>query len=253
MTGHEYLERVLKKQTVSSGTISQMQSTRDAIESALRKAIGWGPRFYYAGSYGKDTMLAAYHDLDLVVYFSSDVNKTLKDIYWVVFRALRSAGYVVQQKDVAIRLPYEAGFNVDVVPGRAMSSDFIYANLYRSSVDSRLQTSIKTHIDAVRGSGLRGTMRLMKLWNVRHDLGVRSFFIELLVNRVLAGRSVTGYDNKLAAMFSFIAANIESVRIVDPANSNSVISDLMSTATKQHVAWQARAALDARYWSEVVW
>jgi hypothetical protein len=256
MTSHEYLEGVLKNQVVAPATITSMQQTRDQIEGVLRKVFGWGPKIYYAGSYGKDTMIAAYHDLDIVIYFPSTTAApldTLKAIYWAVYNALRSAGYQPQQKDVAIRLPYQEGFYVDVVPGRAIDEAFYYANLYRSEVDSRLQTSIKTHIDTVKTSGLRETMKLVKLWNVRHNLGVRSIALELLTIRALKGSQVSGYDNKLLTIFSFLKDNIKTVRLEDPANSNNIITDIIPTATKQHVADQAKAALDAQFWSQVVW
>lgn len=253
MTGHEYLDGLLKRQVVSPETVAAMRVTRDSIESDLRKIIGSGPRFYYAGSYGKDTMLAVYHDLDIVVYYPTTTTLSLKEIYWQVHWTLAQSGYVAQKKDVAIRLPYQGGFVVDVVPGRAISGDFLYANLYRSEVDSWLQTSIKTHIDTVKRSGLRGTMRLMKLWNVRHSLGLRSFFIELLVARVLKDTQLKGYDKKLWALFEYIAANIESARIVDPANSNNVISDHIPRLTKRQVAAQARVALQAPRWDQILW
>jgi hypothetical protein len=96
-------------------------------------------------------------------------------------------------------------------------------------------------------------MRLMKLWNVRHSLGLRSFFVELLVARVLKDAGVNGYDNKLMTMFRYIVNNIQTVQIKDPANSNNIISDQIPSPTKQLVAYQAQRAIDARYWSEVVW
>jgi hypothetical protein len=201
-------------------------------------------------------MIAAYHDLDIVIYCPSTVAApldTLKAIYWAVYNTLQDAGYLIQQKDVAIRLPYQGGFYVDVVPGRSIDDKFYYANLYRSESDSRLQTSIKTHIDTIKSSGLRGTMRLMKLWNVRHSLGVRSFALELLTIRALKGSQVSGYDEKLLSIFSFLKENIKTIRLEDPANSNNIITDLISTATKQRVADQAQAALDAQYWSQIVW
>ncbi len=252
MTGHEYLDNLLQQRMVSDTTRSTMRTTRDEIEKNLRKVIGSTPRIYYAGSYGKNTMLDVYHDLDIVVYYPSSSTKTLKEIYWEVYNTLNGT-YWVQQKDVAIRLPYKSGFVVDVVPGRALDDTFRYANLFRSETDSRLQTSIKVHIETVQQSNLRGTMRLMKLWNVRHNLGLRSFFVELLVARVLKNTTLTGYDSKLLAIFRYMVDNIETVQIVDPANSNNVISGLIPSSTKQTVAYQAQRALDARYWSEVVW
>jgi hypothetical protein len=253
LTGHEYLDQLQKDRSVDEATRQLMRTERDAIEATLRRVIGNDPRVYYAGSYGKNTMLDVYHDLDIVVYYPPSTSATLNGIYWEVHNALTGGGYIAQQKDVAIRLPYRGGFNVDVVPGRALDNTYRYANLYRSEVDSRLQTSIKVHIETVQESGLRGTMRLMKLWNVRHNLGLRSFFVELLVDRVLKDTSLDGYDDKLKTMFRYIASNIQTVRIVDPANTNNVISDLIPSIKKRRVADQARAALAAPYWKDVVW
>ncbi|MGH2532379.1 MAG: SMODS domain-containing nucleotidyltransferase [Thermomicrobiales bacterium] len=252
MTGHEYLDNLQQQRSVNDTTLQVMRNTRDAVEGHLRKTIGSTPRIYYAGSYGKNTMLDVYHDLDIVVYYPSSTTKTLKDIYWEVHNTLNGA-YVVRQKDVAIRLPYEGGFVVDVVPGRTLDDTFRYANLYRNETDGWLQTSIKVHIETVQQSNLRGTMRLIKLWNVRHNLGLRSFFVELLVARVLKNASLQGYDDKLLAVFRYIVNNIQSAQIIDPANSNNVLSDLIPASTKRTVAAQAQGAIDAQYWSQVVW
>ncbi|TAK28173.1 MAG: nucleotidyltransferase [Chloroflexota bacterium] len=233
--------------------ITAMQQARAQIEDVLRNAFGWGPRVYYAGSYGKDTMIAAYHDLDIVFYFPFGTNASLKTIYWDVYHALTAAGYILQQKDVAIRIPYSAGFSIDVVPGRAIDATFDYANLYRSETDSWLQTSIKQHIETIRNSNLRETMKLVKLWNVRHGLGVRSFALELLTIRALQGSQVYGHDSKLMAMFAFLRDHMATIRLVDPANTNNIITDAIPHATKKTVVFQAEKALTAQYWSDIVW
>jgi hypothetical protein len=44
------------------------------------------------------------------------------------------------------------------------------ANLYKSEEDSRLQTSIKKHIETIKHSGERDTMKMMKMWNVQPAL-----------------------------------------------------------------------------------
>ena len=253
MTGHEYLEEVLRAQAVPPASVTDMQNQRDSIEQCLRNAYGWGPKVYYAGSYGKDTMINAAYDLDIVIYFAPGTAMTLKDIYWGVFSTLQNGRYIVQQKDVAIRLPYNAGYHIDVVPGRYIDQDAVYANLYRSKADTSLKTSIKVHIDTIKNSGLRGTIKLVKLWSVQHNLGVRSFALELLTIRALKGQDLRGYDSKLAAVLRFLRDNIQTIRFEDPANSNNVISDLIPYDMKVAIAAQAQASIDAAYWSQVVW
>lgn len=253
MKGHQYLESVLTSQVVSSADRSAMQTIRQGIEATLRSSFGWGPRIYYAGSYGKDTMLSAYHDLDIVIYFPSSTTETPKSLYSNVYGALQQGGYVLRQKDVAINLRYDGGLSVDVVPGRALDDTFLYANLYRSETDSRLQTSIKTHIDTIKNSGLRGAMRLMKLWNLRFGLNVRSFALELITIRALQGRNISEYDGKLITVFQYLRDHMETVRLVDPANSSNIISDAIPPLTKKRVAAQAQASLSAHHWEHVIW
>lgn len=253
MTGHEYLAGILANQAIQD--MSEMQKARQGIEACLRSVYGTGPRLYYAGSYGKDTMIKASYDLDIVMYVPPGETPTLHDLYWGVFNTLKRGGYIVTQKDVAIRLPYHtSGFNhIDVVPGRYIDANATYANLYRSETDSRLQTSIKIHIDTIKDSGVRDVIRLVKLWNVLHGLGVRSFALELLTINALKGQNLNGYDSKLPAVLRYLRDTIQSVRLVDPANSNNVISDLIPTSTKAQVAAQARASIDAQSWRQVVW
>ena len=69
MTGHEYLDKLQQERSVNETTLKQMRLIRDEIESHLRNTIGTAPRIYFAGSYGKNTMLDVYHDLDIVVYY----------------------------------------------------------------------------------------------------------------------------------------------------------------------------------------
>jgi hypothetical protein len=93
----------------------------------------------------------------------------------------------------------------------------------------------------------------MKLWNVRYGLGIRSFAVELLTIRALQGKQVSGYDGKVATVFQFLQDHIETLRLVDPANSNNVITDPIEATTKRRIAEQAGAALSADYWSQVLW
>jgi hypothetical protein len=119
---HAYLERLLLQQTVPPGEVRTLQTARQDIETKLRRMIGSVPRFYYGGSYGKDTMIRVSYDLDIVVYFSHTDSTPVRDTYANVYHGLKNTGYVVQPKTVAIRLPYEGGFHIDVGPGRAQDA-----------------------------------------------------------------------------------------------------------------------------------
>lgn len=252
MTPHEYLEGVLQKQTMRQQDVSTLQRLRDEIEASLRRSYGSAPRFYYAGSYGKDTMIQESFDLDIVIYFPSSETASLRDIFTSVYQKLTGSGYKVQPKTVALRLPYEGGFHIDVVPGKAQDSTYKYATLFKNEgAGSTLQTSLKVHIDAVRKTGIRDCVKLVKLWRLRHGLSWSTFAIEIAVGRALSGKRKDDHATCMNEVFNFLVGNIIGARLVDPANTNNVID--MSIAERQAVAQKAVESLNARTWGEIVW
>ncbi len=50
--------------------------------------------------------------------------------------------------------------HIDVVPGRALDAQYYEANLHRTDTGTTLKTSLKKHIDTVRGSGRADAIRV---------------------------------------------------------------------------------------------
>lgn len=250
MTNEQYLRHLLSGQALTNGETDALRTLRDQIQGQLSNFQG-SPRFYYGGSYGKDTIIRASYDLDLVMYWTHDCGFGLADIFNAVGTELRKHWKYVEQKNVAWTLPFEGGFHVDVVPGRAIDSSFKYANLYRSTAGSSLQTSIKVHIDAVRKSGRRELIRLLKLWKVRKGVPVKSFVLEILGVEGAKGTSATELEPQVAAALIHIRDRIQTAKIVDPANSNNNLGDTMTAQEKLASRNAAAAALAARTWNDV--
>lgn len=251
MSAHDYLVSRLSAAEPSEAQLNTLRSVRDAIESALRRDFGSMPRFYYGGSFAKGTMNRASFDLDLVLYFPSDHRNSVSAIYESVRQSLTANRFYVIQKTVALRLPYEGGFHVDVVPGRAHDATFKYATLFRNErPPSTLQTSLKVHIDAVRKSGLAPVIRLLKLWRDRNALTLPSFAIEILAARSI--QSSTGSDLATATwtVLEHIRTEISRARLVDPANTNNVVD--LSATVRSAAASVATASLRARTWDMVL-
>jgi hypothetical protein len=251
MTEHLYLSGVLQQQELPARELTTLRATRDEIERKLRGVFGYAPRFYYGGSYGKDTLIREKYDLDLVMYFPPDATTSIQDLFNSVWAALQRVGYIVQPKTVAIRLPYQGGFHVDVVPGRAQDASYRYATLYKYGQGSTLQTSLKVHIDAVRKSNLRDVLRLMKVWRVRQQLTLSTFAMELTVVRALHGSIIVDYGRALRQVFSFIRDQFSTVRLVDPANTNNVIE--IDTVTRYAIQFAASRAAASTSLNEVIW
>jgi uncharacterized protein YnzC (UPF0291/DUF896 family) len=251
MTNHEYLTQLLDGQDLSTEQIATLQRCRDSVETQVGQLNG-NPRFYYAGSYGKKTMIADSFDLDLVAYWPSECPYTLKDIFEAVGAALQQKWKSASPKTVAWTISFQGGFHIDVVPGRALDKAYKEANLYRSDKDCPMKTSIKVHIDTVRDSGRRDAIRLMKLWKTRNGVPwKKSLALELMTIEALKGTSTTDLEQQLLKVFAHVRDTIERVRIVDPANSNNVVSEELSKSDRQAIKAAAIAAIAARMWSEV--
>jgi len=251
-TGHQYLASLLVGQTLKDHELQPLRDARDTIEAWLRADIGSAPRVYYAGSYAKQTMLRASYDLDIVVYFPSSDPSNLGQLFTRVQRRLLAGKFVVIPRTVALRLPYEGGFHIDVVPGRAQDATFRYATLYKNTTPpSTLQTSLKVHIEAVKDAGLSEIVRLAKLWRLRQGLELPTFPLEIAVARALEGKPRNDLEQALLGVLRFLANDFVHARIVDPANTNNIIE--LTDIARRLVAVRAQHCLARTKWSEIVW
>lgn len=250
MSNQEYLQSLLNNNDLSDTELNALRNERELIEKALSVLQG-SPRFYYGGSFGKKTIVKAHYDLDIVVYWPNDCGYSLEGISTAVGDILKKKYQFVSRKKVSWQLPFQGGFHIDVVPGRAIDAAFYEANLYRSDNGSSLKTSIKKHIDTVRGSGRRDVIRLMKLWKIKRNVPLKSFPLELLTIDGTKGASFDNLERQLLMSLAYVRDNILTVKILDPANGNNDLTDDLTSYERTNIKALAQAALDARFWSDV--
>ena len=252
MTSNEYLYQLLAQQDLAQDQLDTLRTLRQQIEGQLSVLQG-SPRFYYGGSFAKKTMIRDSFDLDIVIYWPHDCGYSLKDIYNAVGNVLKKHWKYVNSKTVSWELPFDGGFHLDVVPGRAIDGTFRYANLYRRDKDSSLQTSIKIHIDTVRDSGRRDVIRLMKLWRAKRGVPFKkSLPLELITIEGCSGVRTDDLEKQIISALTHVRDNILNARIVDPANSNNIVSDEIYSSDRQQIRTAADAALRAQYWTQVL-
>jgi hypothetical protein len=260
MTANEYLENVLRAQQLKQGELDALTEHRSEVEALLREKFGSSPVIKYGGSRAKGTMIKESYDLDIVCYFLSDVEKTLKEIYEET-RACLQKKYAIEPKASALRIKIvnaqglTVDYHVDVIPGKfVVGSKDVF--LYLSGTDKeRIKTNIKTHIDYVSGSNYKDVIKLLKLWRTRNNLFIKTFVLELLVVELLKKNdSQLSLSGALKYLFKNIQDNIRSLKLVDPANSNNIISDILSDADKLLISNKAGDSvklLDSQEYDEV--
>ncbi|MHB0914597.1 MAG: SMODS domain-containing nucleotidyltransferase [Thermoleophilia bacterium] len=249
MKENEYLKKILEDQVLSSDEIKELKNHRDDVESCIRKEVGEDPTIKYAGSKAKATMIRECYDLDIICYFPDTDDRTLKDIYHDIKNILKDK-YSVETKTSVIRIngikDSDDAYHIDVVPGRYIDENKDDAFLYISNSNGdRIQTNIDVHISTIKNSGCQEVIKLAKLWKVRNRLDFRTFILELAVVRALDGfKDKDNLDKAMRVVLGFFKDDFVGCRLIDPANTNNIVSDLISKAKKEALATAAGQALD---------
>jgi hypothetical protein len=252
MTIQTFLADLLAPQDLTPEQERILHQHKDEVTKHIRAKFGNGPIIKYAGSYEKGTLICDSYDLDIVSYFPSSDGRSLKAIWTDMSKWLQEK-YAVEEKASAVRIldikstsssPTPSAYHIDVVPGRFIdSSKDVF--LYVSYGDrERMQTNLKTHIQHIAGSGCIEAIRLTKIWNHRNAIGLKTFVLELFVVESLRGFS-DKHDPK-ASFLKVLTAfrdDFESGQLIDPANSNNIVSKLLHPSIRGLVASQAANSL----------
>lgn len=232
MTSHEYLQAVLEDEQFDVNEEPDIKKNREEVEELMRSEYGSKiVSFKYSGSIAKHTAIKTSKDMDLAVHFKHDAFSTLRDMYDSV-KDFLGKHYTIKEQRVSIGLE---GLNVDVVPGRRIDEDDLTnndVNLYRSDTGTSIKTNIEKHKEHIRDSDTRDIIKLLKVWRERWGLKFKSFALELLVIKALDGFAESGLDNKVKKVLNFIKDEVETVNLIDPANSNNNVADIIDYSRK---------------------
>jgi hypothetical protein len=93
----------------------------------------------------------------------------------------------------------------------------------------------------------------MKLWKKRKSVPIKTFILEQMVIEGCKWKraSLNTLVPQLMASFHYINNYILNNRILDPANSNNVISDNLTKEEKNRIRKLAYQAIEARTWNDV--
>jgi hypothetical protein len=174
-----------------------------------------------AGSHAKGTDLRD-SDVDLFLTYSPNTPAPLSAIQTDLADHFHG-----QVRNVSVRIAYK-GLTVDLVP----SQNNI---LWQARFNTSLKTDIDKQIRYVRNSGLIDEILALKIWRRRHALRFPSFLMELA--------TIHARPKDFRALLHFLATGFPTTRLLDPANSNNVVSDLLTEVEKLRISRRARLSL----------
>jgi hypothetical protein len=174
-----------------------------------------------AGSHAKGTDLRD-SDVDLFLRYSPNTPAPLSAI-----QADLADHFHGQIRNVSVRIAYK-GMSVDLVP----SQNNI---LWQARFNTSLKTDIDKQIRYVCNSGLIDEILALKIWRRRHALRFPSFLMELA--------TIHARPKDFRALLHFLATDFPTTRLLDPANSNNVVSDLLTEVEKLRISRRAAMSL----------
>ncbi len=257
-----YLYQILQK--YNARDLSQHSYN---ISQLKTKLIHWASGCYLnildSGSRAKGTAISLASDVDYVVSLSNNCNDNnggLKACYDSLLTMLNNAygSQNVRKQNVSVRLKLN-GLEIDVTPAKRQSGTTHIHSIYVSKSGSWAQTNIQRHIIDISQSGRTNEIRILKIWRNLHALDFPSIYLEyLLVNNILLNKSkdVNSLENNVWFTLNELAktqGNPLYSRITDPANTNNILSDLLTNVDKQKIINQAQLAIKATNWNQIIW
>ena len=254
MTADQYVKSIVEKHRLPDTLDSY---TSIYVVSPLKKIISsWAGvclcETKLSGSRAKGTAIDLSTDIDLFISLSSTTQNSLKEIYNSLYNRMLEEGISARKQNVSIGITYQ-GKKVDLVPAKRQGQYGNDHSLYRRKVDSWTKTNIDTHISRVRQSGRITEITALKIWRENHNLEFPSIYLECFAIDSLYGRSLNAPADNIMYLLRDIRDNIQTRRVVDPANTNNILSEELTQMEKKALSDAAQQSLLAPYWGEIIW
>lgn len=206
-----------------------------------------------SGSNAKGTAVNSSADIDLFISLSSSLNWTLTQIYDSLYNYFSSLGYNPRKQNVSIRVNYPGG-SVDLVPGRQQPGWTSDHSLHvRRNSQGWTKTNVQQHISLISSSGKQNLIKLVKIWRDCNNLQFPSLYLELCVLEATHGQWYTGLEQEFRSVMTWLYNYIENRRIVDPANTNNVLSNDLTASEKKAIKLAAAIAATTTNLHQVVY
>jgi hypothetical protein len=252
MTPDEYLQGILNREAVNTGIFSPVRGVHTVLDPIIREWAGNRLlSMHPSGSFMKGTANQSGTDIDFFISLSEQTTETLKDIYDMLFNKMNGKGYAPTRQNVSINVRIN-GYSVDLVPGKRQNSYGNDHSLYRRKAGTWTKTNVVTHINHVIGAGRLAESRVIKLWRNQKGLDFPSFYLELTVIDALSQQLFGTLSGNVWKVLEYLRDRFPIARVVDPANTNNVISDDLSAAERARIKAAAEQALRASDWSQIV-
>jgi hypothetical protein len=248
--GDNYLRNIINNNKASIISIDDYRLSN--IKSIIYSWAGYQlSELIKSGSSVKGTAIKGVSDIDLFISLKSDTNGTLKEIYNSLDDFVKSKYIITRRQNVSIGIT-QSGLEIDLVPGKKQSGYQNFHSIYVSKKDTWSQTNIQSNIDLINNSNRKDEIILTKIWRKNHNLDFLSIYLELIVLESLEYKQIGDLSNNFWTVLTYLRDEFVDKRIIDPSNTNNIISDVLYKYEKEAIAAKAKESISKQYWSEIV-
>lgn len=246
-------------QVVAAHTPDTQHLVENAVQSLYPHISAWANGHKYelklSGSLAKGTGITGTTDVDLFISLDPSVStcNTLEKVYGTLRNRFNGAGYNPREQNVSIGIEH-AGLKTDLVAGVRHHVLGYDHSIWKRKAQTWKKTNIDSHVKHVRESGRVSDIRAVKIWRKLHNLDFPSFYLELSVIEALKGKLILGSSPSanFVTVMEYLVNDFDSKTVLDPANSNNIISEDLTSTEKSIIKNAAGAAL-ATNWNNVIW
>ena len=238
-----FLRSLLNSQNLSSTQKLNLTKQRRAVKSIIEAKFEKNLRYFSVGSKKRKTIIGEVCDYDLVLCWHQTSELSIQSIYKAIGVELQNKWKKVRSKGITWKVPFSKSFHVDVIPAKAIDDDYNMMEVYNSDLEKPIKTSFSVHIKVLQKQFAGQIVRLLKIWKVKKMVPIKTFVLEQLVVQSLQNSTGEPLEVKLELALNKIEL-IEELEVRDPANSENIISNDMTSAEKREVKKQCQIALN---------
>ena len=252
MTADDYLRQILAREAVDDGPGAPLRLLEADIVNILGDWLGDDLQEVAPdGAFEKGTANASGVGIDFLATIKPDCPTPIEGLYESLHMHLHALGLAPVRRPVSIGIPLE-GTMVDIIPARLLPGRPTELRLYNERLESDFDTSLLWHRHDVRKSGRAEEIRLIKLWRDQNGLELPTLYLELSVMAALRGKPPGTLAINLWSVLAHLATLFVARAVIDPANANNIVSDVLDSAGKQKIRAAAQATMAQRAWQHIV-
>lgn len=218
---------------------TRQQNVRDAVARRLTVKDS-----FVTGSYSRHTMISPLSSADIDVFVVLDPNYYVVDGYAALLDRVRGVLLETYTKSPKISRNGQAvtitftDFVVDVVPAfyRKGGGYLIPSTIEKQwiSTNPKVHETFISNGNASHGGDLVPLIKMMKGWNREISSTFRSFYLELLVEKVLRGVTISNFSSGCRYVFDK-GREASKYKIADPAGLGAQVNGIAAGTVAQAV------------------